>query len=75
HRVLRIEVQDDGHGVMPELRARLFEPWVSGRSDGTGLGLALARAIAREHGGELDYAPADPGSLFVLRLPQAEAMP
>ena len=71
HRVLRIELHDDGHGVPPELRARLFEPWISGRSDGTGLGLALARAIAREHGGELDYAPADPGSLFVLRLPQA----
>ncbi|MCK9367889.1 MAG: ATP-binding protein [Metallibacterium scheffleri] len=73
HRVLRIEVHDDGNGVAPELRACLFEPWVSGHSDGTGLGLALARAIAREHGGELDYAPADPGSQFVLRLPQAGA--
>jgi two-component system nitrogen regulation sensor histidine kinase GlnL len=71
HRALRIEVHDDGHGVAPELRTCLFEPWVSGRREGTGLGLALARAIAREHGGELDYAPTDRGSLFVLRLPQA----
>ena len=72
HRVLRIELHDDGPGVPVALRARLFEPWVSGRPDGTGLGLALARAALREQGGELDLAPSTQGALFVLRLPLAE---
>ncbi len=71
-RALRIEVLDDGPGVAVALRAHLFEPWMSGRQ-GSGLGLALSRAIAEEHGGELLYAPERGVSRFVLRLPQGEA--
>ncbi len=71
-RALRIEVLDDGPGVAVTLRAHLFEPWVSGRQ-GSGLGLALSRAIAEEHGGELLYAPEQGVTRFVLRLPQGEA--
>lgn len=71
-RALRIEVHDDGPGVPAALRARLFEPWVSGRADGTGLGLTLARAALREQGGDLELAPSARGALFVLRLPLAE---
>jgi len=71
-RALRIEVLDDGPGVAAELRAHLFEPWVSGRQ-GSGLGLALSRAIAEEHGGELLYTPEQGVTRFVLRLPQGEA--
>ncbi|WHZ20132.1 MAG: Nitrogen regulation protein NtrB [Rhodanobacteraceae bacterium] len=67
---LRIEVEDDGNGVPDAIAASLFEPMVSGRPDGTGLGLALAREIAREHGGELTYQPREAGSRFVLRLPR-----
>lgn len=67
---LRIEVEDDGDGVPDAIAATLFEPMVSGRADGTGLGLALAREIAREHGGELTYRPDEAGSRFVLLLPR-----
>ncbi len=74
-RVLRIEVHDDGPGVPADLRARLFQPWVSGRPGGTGLGLALARAGLREQGGELELASSTRGALFVLRLPLAEGAP
>lgn len=66
---LRVEVIDDGAGVPEALRATLFEPLVSGRADGSGLGLALAREIAREHGGELHHERCGERTVFVLRLP------
>jgi signal transduction histidine kinase len=50
---LRFTVADTGPGVSPELRAHLFEPFVTGRADGTGLGLAIARELADAHGGQL----------------------
>jgi two-component system nitrogen regulation sensor histidine kinase GlnL len=67
---LRIEIEDDGDGVPDALATTLFEPMVSGRADGTGLGLALAREIAREHGGELTLQRRQSGSCFVLLLPR-----
>ncbi|MGH8214514.1 MAG: two-component system sensor histidine kinase NtrB [Rhodanobacteraceae bacterium] len=67
---LRIEVEDDGDGVPDAIATTLFEPMVSGRPDGTGLGLALAREIAREHGGDLTLQPRRNGSCFVLLLPR-----
>lgn len=50
---VRITVADRGEGVPEEVRPRLFQPFASGRSDGVGLGLALARRIAVLHGGDL----------------------
>jgi len=67
---LRIEVEDDGDGVPEAIAATLFEPMVSGRADGTGLGLALAREIAREHGGDLALQAREGGTCFVLLLPR-----
>ena len=70
---LRVDVADDGPGVPEALRDTLFEPLVSGRSDGSGLGLALAREIAREHGGELRYASRPGDTAFSLYLPMGHA--
>lgn len=67
---LRIEIEDDGDGVPDAIAATLFEPMVSGRANGSGLGLALAREIAREHGGELTYRQCERGSCFVVLLPR-----
>ncbi|WP_266168602.1 two-component system sensor histidine kinase NtrB [Dyella subtropica] len=66
---LRVDVIDDGPGVPPALRDSLFEPLVSGRADGSGLGLALAREIAREHGGELRFVSRPGETVFSLYLP------
>jgi two-component system nitrogen regulation sensor histidine kinase GlnL len=70
---LRVDVIDDGPGVPVHLRDTLFEPLVSGRADGSGLGLALAREIAREHGGELRYASRPGETVFSLYLPMGHA--
>lgn len=66
----RVEVRDDGPGVDPGVRARLFEPFASGRARGAGLGLALSRRIAERHGGALELVdPGPPGAAFTLTLP------
>lgn len=73
-RCVRIEIRDDGPGVAPALRARLFDPFVTGAAGGTGLGLAVARRIAERHGGTLELADAGPpGAAFVLTVPLAQA--
>jgi signal transduction histidine kinase len=66
-----LSVEDDGPGVPPELRERIFERFVRGDDDerGSGLGLAICRAIARAHGGDVIL---EDGSRFVARLPRFE---
>lgn len=66
---LRVDVIDDGAGVPVTLRDTLFQPLVSGRADGTGLGLALSREIAHEHGGELRCSSHPGHTVFSLYLP------
>jgi two-component system nitrogen regulation sensor histidine kinase GlnL len=66
---LRVDVIDDGPGVPDALLESLFQPLVSGRADGTGLGLALARETAHEHGGELRHVPQPDVTQFSLYLP------
>jgi two-component system nitrogen regulation sensor histidine kinase GlnL len=66
---LRLEIVDDGHGIPPELAEQVFLPLVSGRADGTGLGLALAQQVAREHGGSLAYRSRSGHTVFTLLLP------
>ena len=64
-------VADDGPGIPPRLSESLFEPFVSGRaSEGAGLGLAISRELAANHGGALDLVETGPsGTTFALRLP------
>ena len=68
---VRIAVEDSGPGVSEEVRPRLFERFARGDSGlGSGLGLSIARAYARAHGGDLVYEQRDRGARFELILPQ-----
>ncbi|OGQ77756.1 MAG: hypothetical protein A2289_18905 [Deltaproteobacteria bacterium RIFOXYA12_FULL_58_15] len=64
-----IEVADDGPGIPEHVRARLFEPFVTSKDEGTGLGLWLSRSIAEKAGGALEYVPSERGAVFALCLP------
>lgn len=67
-----IRIADTGPGIAPEHLDRIFEPYFTTKEGGTGLGLALARKIAQEHGGEIraENRPGG-GALFTVRLPLA----
>ena len=67
--VVRLDFIDNGTGVPESLRSMLFLPFVTGRRDGTGLGLALSQQIASAHGGLLTFEALDQGSQFSLYLP------
>ncbi|ALK34946.1 sensor histidine kinase [Burkholderia plantarii] len=66
---LRLEVTDDGPGVSAAERERIFEPFVTGRPDGAGLGLAVVREIAAAHGGRAWLAGDANPTCFVIELP------
>jgi two-component system nitrogen regulation sensor histidine kinase GlnL len=70
HRLaVRIEVVDDGPGVPPEIRGSLFYPLVTGRANGTGLGLAVAQEIVTRNGGLIEF-DSEPGrTVFSVLLP------
>jgi signal transduction histidine kinase len=70
---LRIHVQDEGVGLDPAVREQIFEPFVTGREDGVGLGLTLARAVAVAHGGTLHNVPVAIGARFELEVPWLES--
>ena len=65
-----IEVTDNGHGPPPELAANLFEPFVTGKPEGTGLGLALVHQVAAEHGGRVSWSRQGAETCFQLALPR-----
>ena len=65
-----IAVRDDGGGVPPSVVARLFEPMVSARPGGAGLGLSTARSLARLWGGDVVYVPKEGGSCFEILVPR-----
>ena len=64
-----LDVADDGPGVPADIAARVFDPLVTARPGGTGLGLALARRIAMAHGGSIRLVPSPVGATFRLELP------
>ncbi len=71
-----LEVEDTGVGIPASLHEQVFEPFFTTRAEGTGLGLATARAIVRRAGGEIwVLSAADSGSCFSVSVPLCEGLP
>lgn len=68
---LQIEIEDDGPGLPEEIAAQVFEPFVSGRENGTGLGLALAAKIISDHDGWISVSSVPGRTVFRISLPRA----
>jgi signal transduction histidine kinase len=67
-----LDVEDDGPGVDEAVRGRVFEPLITTRENGNGLGLALVKRVAERHGGSVGHEPrAGGGTRFTLHLPAA----
>ena len=64
-----VMVEDNAGGPGPDVEAHLFEPFVTGKSKGIGLGLAMARRALEQQGGALAYERGTAGSRFIARLP------
>jgi len=67
--VLRLDIVDDGRGIPDTLAEQVFLPLISGRAEGSGLGLALAQQVAREHRGALTFRSRPGHTVFTLLLP------
>lgn len=67
---VRFFVRDAGPGVAPEVRDRVFEPFVSTKVAGTGLGLAVTRKIVEDHGGSIGFDSTTSGAEFWIELPR-----
>ena len=68
-----IDVSDTGPGIRPDVRDRLFTPFVTTRESGTGLGLALSHRLVERAGGDLTLVEAREGARFRISLPLASA--
>jgi len=67
---LVLSVSDNGPGIAPEMRERLFEPYATTKTEGTGLGLAIVERIVVEHGGGISAGDVPGGGAsFVVKLP------
>jgi two-component system nitrogen regulation sensor histidine kinase GlnL len=67
--VASIQFEDNGPGVLSEIRDTIFYPLVSGRSDGTGLGLGIAQDLVSRHGGLIEFDSAPGRTIFFISLP------
>ncbi len=68
--IVRIEVADNGRGISPENKLRLFEPYFSTKKQGTGLGLAIVNTIITDHNGFIRVQDNEPkGTKFIIELP------
>jgi two-component system nitrogen regulation sensor histidine kinase GlnL len=67
--VLSIEIEDNGPGVPLDMGQSIFYPLVTGRSDGTGLGLPIAQDLVSRHGGLIEFQSRPGKTVFMVRLP------
>jgi PAS domain S-box-containing protein len=66
---ISMQVQDSGPGIAPGVANRIFEPFVTTKAEGIGMGLSISRSIIESHGGQLSLIPVAEGALFQFTLP------
>ena len=71
--VARIDIVDDGPGIPDALRERVFYPLVTGRAEGSGLGLSIAQSLVNQHGGLIEYQSRPGRTIFSILLPVRSA--
>ena len=71
--VASVQVEDNGSGVPADLRASIFYPLVTGRPNGSGLGLAVAQDLVTRHGGLIEFESEPGRTIFTLLLPLGDA--
>jgi len=65
-----LEISDDGYGIPPEIKPRIFEPYFSTKKGGMGLGLTIVHSIVKEHSGKIFVEDNYPkGAKFIIKLP------
>jgi len=68
---LEIRISDNGIGLSPDRLTRIFDQFVTSKSDGVGLGLSICKSIVESHSGEIAVTESGPGgSTFSIRLPK-----
>jgi two-component system sensor kinase FixL len=72
---ITIAVADTGPGLAPEVARHLFQPFVTTKAKGMGMGLSICRAIVEAHGGELKAVPTEDGARFEFHIPTTEMEP
>ena len=71
---VEIEVADSGPGIAPEIAAKLFQPFMTTKRHGMGVGLSISRTIVEAHGGRIWFEPGEAGGTeFHFTLPSGEA--
>jgi two-component system sensor kinase FixL len=68
-----VAVRDTGPGLAPHVASRLFQPFVTTKADGMGIGLKICQSIIEGHGGTIAARQDGPGATFVIHLPTAAA--
>ena len=68
-----LRIEDNGPGIAPEIREKLFTPYLTTRAQGTGLGLSFIKKILEDHGGSISSIPVPKGACFEILLPMVEA--
>jgi two-component system nitrogen regulation sensor histidine kinase NtrY len=69
-KIATLECADTGHGIAPESRQRVFEPYYSTKEKGAGLGLAIVSSIVADHNGFIRVRGNEPrGTVFTVELP------
>jgi signal transduction histidine kinase len=74
--VIQVEVRDTGGGIPEEIREKIFSPFYTTRTRGTGLGLPISRKILEQHGGRIAFRSEEgKGTVFLVDIPAAEGEP